>query len=198
MGTKMPSLAGSLRLKYLKRDIARLDTKAAESFHVSPQSHVEDLLRMSTLSTIMRTNIVHFLDRMKRTIKITAKFSGFTVYKEIFTENFFRRHKCQCNFMQTKIYVGSYLLVSQLTEINLSYFLENMPLLLFISTLPQCGVYLRPALIRGRCLIPLRVFTCNPVPSSFMRQFPTDAMTDCEEFVFICSFMCTSLLGSLS
>ena len=60
------------------------------------------------------------------------------------------------------------------------------------------GVYSRAALIRGRYLILLRVLMCNIVPSTFTRQFPADAMTDCEEFVFVCSFMCTSLLGSPS
>ena len=33
--------------------------------------------------------------------------------------------------------------------------------LLFISALPQCGVYSRAVLIRGRCLILLWVHTCN-------------------------------------
>ena len=73
------------------------------------------------------------------------------------------------------------------------YFLEKMPQLLFISALPQCGIYSRAPLIRGRRLIPLRVLTCKHVPSTFTRQFPADAMTDHGEFVFVCSFMCTSL-----
>ena len=78
-------------------------------------------------------------------------------------------------------------------------FLKKMPRLLFFSALPQCGVYSRVALIRGAAFnVPLRVLTCNLVPSTFTRQFPADTMTDHEEFVFVCSFMCTSLLGSPS
>ena len=50
--------------------------------------------------------------------------------------------------------------------------------MLFISALPQCGVYSKAALIRGWRLIPLRVFTCNRVPSTFTHQFPADAMID--------------------
>ena len=57
-------------------------------------------------------------------------------------------------------------------------------------------LYRKAALILGRRLISLRVLTCNLVPSTFTRQFPADAMTDHGEFVFVCSFMCTSLLGS--
>ena len=57
---------------------------------------------------------------------------------------------------------------------------------------------IRGRLFPGRRLIPLRVLTCNFVPSTFTCQFPADAMTDREEFVFICSFMCTGLLGSPS
>ena len=83
--------------------------------------------------------------------------------------------------------------------IQIPYFLEMTQQLLLISVLPQCGVYSRAALNRGRRLIPLRVLTtCNLVPSTFTRQFPADAMTDREECFFVCSFMCTSLLGSSS
>ena len=56
----------------------------------------------------------------------------------------------------------------------------------------------KAASIRGQNLIPLRVLTCNLVPSTFTCQFPADTMTCRKEFVFVCSFMCTSLLGSLS
>ena len=75
--------------------------------------------------------------------------------------------------------------------VNIPYFLENMPQLLFISSLLQCDIYSRVVLIRGRHLISLGVLTCNLVTSTFTRQFPADAVTDHEEFVFVCSFMCT-------
>ena len=51
------------------------------------------------------------------------------------------------------------------TRTRVPHFLEDT-MALFISALPQCGVYSRAALIQGRRLIPLRVLTCNLVPSS--------------------------------
>ena len=82
--------------------------------------------------------------------------------------------------------------------VNIPYFLENMPQLLFISSLLQCDIYSRVVLIRGRRLILLRVLACNLVTSTFTRLFPADAVTDRQEFVFVCNFMLTSLLGSPS
>ena len=42
------------------------------------------------------------------------------------------------------------------------------------------------------------VLTCKYVPSTFTCQLPADIVTNHGEFVFICSFICTSLLGSPS
>ena len=71
----------------------------------------------------------------------------------------------------------------------------------FISVLPQFSVYLRAPFIRGWRLNLLRVLMCNLVPSTFMCQFPADAMTDRGDFFirsFMHRFMCTNLLGSPS
>ena len=64
------------------------------------------------------------------------------------------------------------------------YFLEKTPRLLFISALPQCGVYSSAAFNSA-----LQVLKCSLVPSIFMRQFLADSMTGREEFVFLCCFM---------
>ena len=88
-------------------------------------------------------------------------------------------NQCKCSIFKFEYYISS--------KRRRSYY--------FISSLPQCGVYSRAALIRGQCLISLPLLTRNLVPSTFTRQFPADAMTDREE-CFVCSFMCTSLLGS--
>ena len=72
---------------------------------------------------------------------------------------------------------------------------------IYFSTTAMRRLFEGAAYSREVFLIPLRVLTCNLVPSTFTRQFPADAMTDHEEFVFVCSFMCTRLatvLGSLS
>ena len=53
---------------------------------------------------------------------------------------------------------------------------EAMTTINFSAT--AMGVYSRTELIQGWRLIVLWVLTCNPVPSTFTRQFPVDAMTD--------------------
>ena len=71
--------------------------------------------------------------------------------------------------------------------------------ILFISVLPQCGVCSKLAFYlitctRVRATLYLYLYV---LPSTFIHQFPADTMTDHEEFVFVCSFVCTSRPGSL-
>ena len=60
---------------------------------------------------------------------------------------------------------------------HIPYFLEKTLRLLFILVPQQCdAVCLRVALIRGQRLILLPMFRGNIAPSTFILQFPADAM----------------------